>query len=238
MEFNKSEGICEINSIYVPESDRRRGFGTELLKAAERFSTENGILGMHADYTADEELSAFFDANRYMVVDGDEICEVSTDAFFESEVLKRVLKSKKEKMVFPYGMLTSSQNAMVKKLFLRGGYDAAIAKEVFSNPVLSQVCFDNTKKPDGVLLISGYDERLMIALLLTATGDNTAQIRTLFTAFLDACKKTERNEKSISFYAANQKIRALVEKIVTDKSAITNRVLTQIAVKSIGEFDG
>lgn len=235
VEINKSDGLCEINSIYVPESERRRGYGKQLLDAVERLSKENGLFGLQADYSASKELSGFFEANNFFVVDGDTIYELPLEAFLKSPLLERYCSGKSGRTVFPYGMLTARQTLDMQALFERGGYDVYAAKELFPDDALSQICLDENGKIDGAFLISGTDARLVFALLITATKDNLSQIRALFTGFLDACKKDGRNFDTLAFYAENMRILELVEKIVPDKSVLTDKVLTQVAVKTVGE---
>ena len=56
VELNNSEGICEINSIFVVPEKRRKQFGRACILAAERLAKQNKMIAVKASYCADKDI--------------------------------------------------------------------------------------------------------------------------------------------------------------------------------------
>lgn len=233
MELNKADGLCDINSIYIIPDMRRKGYGSELLNAAIRLSAENEMYGLWADYQTDEGLSAFFQKNGFQVLDGMMMYDFPLDAFFDAPLIKKYTNNKVLGKASSLEYLTSVQKKELRDFLARGGYDPFATQSLLCDEALSHISFDKNDRISGVLCISEAENRLVIALLLTGSPDNTAEIITLFQSYARAARKQGKAYDTISFYADNDKVLEIVHAIVKDESKLHGEIRTQTAMRAV-----
>ena len=236
VEVKRREGVCEIGSIYVLPGERNKGFGTQLLQAVEKLSTDNNLISIWADYGTDPALSGFFEKLGYVVLDGNTVYEAPISAFCDEKKLGKYVKKTDTSSLRTVGKLTKQEQKTLSDLLIRGKYapDSFVMAECDKD--LSLVHQDDQGRVDACLLSSVMDKRVFITLIFNGTRRLKLVVFLLW-EFARRARADKRGFETLCFYSEKEKVVRLAKLMVEDEKVLTETIRTQSAIKVLDSGD-
>ncbi len=230
VELNKSEGICEINSIFVVPEKRRKQYGRACILATERLAKQNKMAAIRASYCTDKGISDFFSSCGYIIEQGDTMYEISKEAIVDSKNAARFSGKSTPSSVKSLSVLNKKEIRSLEKMLEKNDYEVFISKVPYCQQDLSMVHISKEGKVDACFLTDDHEDSLFITLMLNTSGRESVLLGML-TGLNETVIKGSNNFSKICFFAEDDRVPQLLKSVVGD--VLESRILTQSAVKII-----
>ena len=220
--FDAVDEILMLDYIYVSSEYRRKGIATKMINGliSEISFAEPSAIHVNFPGEAEDLLGLFLSLHFKLFRDGTSF-SVSSDAFMQSDVMKKITSQKIRSRIIRVSEMTEKNKKTVRDAFEKADLFPNMAEDPALSKDLSIVSLDEKDVPRSCLLAMEGEDTVVIHYLVNFRNE-TAALLEIINAFSKLVEVKYKNGCNIRFVTMDEKMQAFVEKLVDDKELIAN----------------